>query len=182
MTIPFTDFEMGVLKLLNVALSQIRPNSWAFICGFKILCQAMGLEPSVGVFFHFYGTKDVNKGTWISISAHPREQLFPPYPSNFKKDWQDSFARVQGAPECSIASIMVNGQPKFPLRWTYNLVVVMSYDFKKMTEYEQGVVCFLEKFPLINIYDLLDKEGDTKSLEDYLRECFPNIFKPLFYF
>jgi hypothetical protein len=61
--IPFTSFEMDVLKFLNVAPSQIRPNSWAFIRGFEILCKALSLEPSVGVFFHFYGTKDVNKGT-----------------------------------------------------------------------------------------------------------------------
>jgi hypothetical protein len=31
---PFTPFEMDVLKILNVAPTQIRPNSWAFICGF----------------------------------------------------------------------------------------------------------------------------------------------------
>jgi len=30
-TIPFTDFEMGVLKLLNVVPSHVRRNSWAFI-------------------------------------------------------------------------------------------------------------------------------------------------------
>jgi len=61
-------------------------------------------------------------------------------------------------------------------------MAVMGFDFKKMTDHEQGVVCFMEKFPLINIHDMLDKEGDTKSLEDYLRECFKNILKPLFIF
>jgi len=76
----------------------------------------MGLEPSVGVFFHFYGTKEVNKGTWISINAHLGKKFLPPYASNFKKDWRDLFARVQGAPECSTASIMIDGKPKFPLR------------------------------------------------------------------
>lgn len=85
-TIPFTAFEMDVLKFLNVAPSQIRPNSWVFIRGFEILCKALSLEPSIGVFFHFYGTKDVNKGTWISISAHSGKKLFPPYASNFKKE------------------------------------------------------------------------------------------------
>jgi hypothetical protein len=83
--------------------------------GFEILCKALGLEPSVGVFFHYYGTKDVNKGTWVSISAHPGKKLFPPYASSFKKDWWDSFARVQGAPGCSTASMMVEGKHKFPL-------------------------------------------------------------------
>jgi len=113
--IPFTAFEMDVLKFLNVAPSQICPNSWAFIRGFEILCKALNLEASVGVFFHFYGTKDVNKGTLITIGAHPGKKLFPPSASNFKKEWQDSFARIQGAPKCSTASILVEGEPKFPL-------------------------------------------------------------------
>ncbi|AES60107.2 hypothetical protein MTR_1g040490, partial [Medicago truncatula] len=69
--IPFTDFETDVLKFLNVAPSQICHNIWAFIRGFEILYKALSLEPYVGVFFHFYGTKHVIKGTWVSISAHP---------------------------------------------------------------------------------------------------------------
>jgi len=75
-------------------------------------------EFQLASFFHFYGTKDVNKGTWISISAHAGKRLFPSYASNFKKEWRDSFARIQGAPRCSTASILVDGEPKFPLRWT----------------------------------------------------------------
>jgi len=84
--IPFTAFEMDVLKILTVAPSQICLGSWAFIHGFEILCEALNLEPSVGVYFHFYGTKDLDKGTWVLISAHPGKKLFPPYASNFKKD------------------------------------------------------------------------------------------------
>jgi hypothetical protein len=166
----FTAFEMDVLMFLNVAPSQIRPKSWAFIRGFEILRKALFLEPPVSVFFHFYGTKDVNKGTWISISARPGKNLFPPYASNFKKEWRDSFARVQGAPEWSTASVMVEGAPKFPLRWTYTSVPVMGYDFNRMLPYEKGVVCFLEKFPLMDFHNLLNREGDIKSLEEHLCE------------
>jgi hypothetical protein len=75
-TVPFTEFEIGVLKFLNVAPSHIRPSSWAFIRGLEILCKALDLEPSVGAFLHFYGTKDVNKGTWITISTHHGKNLF----------------------------------------------------------------------------------------------------------
>jgi hypothetical protein len=169
--IPFTYFEMGVLKYLNVVPSQIRPNSWAFIRGFEVLCKSLDIEPSVAVFFHFYRTKDVNKGTWISISAHAGKRLFPQYASNFKKEWLYSLVRVQGAPGCSTASILVDGKPKFPLRWTHNPVAVMGYDFSKMSPYEQGVVHLLAKFPLINIHELLDREGDAVIMVAYLREC-----------
>lgn len=84
--VPFTRFEMDVLKFLNVAPSQIQPNSWAFIKCFEILCEALGVESSVGVFFHFYGTKGVDKLSCVSISAHPGKKLFPTYASSFKKD------------------------------------------------------------------------------------------------
>ena len=65
--IPFTRFEMDVLRFLNVAPTQIRTNNWAFTRGFEILCKALELIPSAGAFFHFYGSKGVGKGTWVSF-------------------------------------------------------------------------------------------------------------------
>ena len=47
--LPLNAFEADVLKFLHVAPSQIRPNNWAFIRGFEILCKALGLEPSLKV-------------------------------------------------------------------------------------------------------------------------------------
>lgn len=180
--IPLTPFEMDVLKYLNVAPSQIHPNSWAFIRGFEIVCKAFDLEPSVAVFFHFYGTKDINKGTWIAVSAHAGKRLFPQYASNYKKRWHDTFARVQGAPECSTSSVLVDGKPKFPLRWTSDPVAVKGFDYDKMSSYEQALVCFLEKFSLLNIHELLDREGDCKRLDGFLRECFFIILLAAFVF
>jgi hypothetical protein len=169
--IPFTPFEMDVLKFLNVAPTQIRPNSWAFIRGFEILCKALGLEPSVGAFLCFYGTKDVNKGTWIAISAHSGKRLFPQYACNFKKKWRDTFVRVQGSPGCSTSSVLLDGKPKFPLRWTNNPLAVGGYDLDAMSPYERILVQFLEEVPLTKIHELLNREGDEKRLTAYLREC-----------
>jgi len=47
----------------------------------------------------------------------------------------------------------------------------MGYDFSKMKPYEQVVMCFLEKMLIMDIHELLDREGDSKSLKAYLREC-----------
>lgn len=57
----FTHFEEDVLKSLYVAHSQLQPNNWAFIRGFRILCEGLGFEPSLGIFFCFYGTKGAEK-------------------------------------------------------------------------------------------------------------------------
>jgi hypothetical protein len=179
--IPFTPFEMDVLKFLNVAPTQIFPNSWAFIRGFEILCKSLGLEPSVAVFFQFYGTKDVNKGTWIAISAHSGKRLFPTYACNFKKEWRDTFVRVQGSPGCSTSSVLVNGEPKFPLRWTSAPLAVKGYDLDAMSPYEHELTQFLEKVPLTNIHDLLNREGDVVRMAAYLRECLSKV-SHLFWF
>ncbi|RDX67049.1 hypothetical protein CR513_54111, partial [Mucuna pruriens] len=48
--LPFSDFEWSVLRVLNVAPTQLHPNSWAFIRAFKLLCEDMGREPSFSVF------------------------------------------------------------------------------------------------------------------------------------
>lgn len=146
-------------------------NSWAFIRGFEILCKALDLDPLVGHFFYFYESKDVNKGTGVSFCAHLGKKIFPPYAFNFKKDWKDTFVKVKRSPNCVLASVLVEGVPKFPLSWTTTPAAIMLYDFDKMTPYEKGIICFLEKLLLSDIHKLLDKEGDQDDLSAYLCEC-----------
>jgi len=49
----FTHFEEDVLKSFYVDPSQLQPNSWAFIRGFRILCEGLGFDPYLGVYFYF---------------------------------------------------------------------------------------------------------------------------------
>jgi len=44
--LPLDDFTMGVLRALNVAPTQLHPNSWAYLQAFRILCQSLYLEPA----------------------------------------------------------------------------------------------------------------------------------------
>ena len=37
-TSPLIDFETGMLNLMNIAPSQLHPNSWAFLLCFELLC------------------------------------------------------------------------------------------------------------------------------------------------
>jgi hypothetical protein len=39
---PYMDFEVDVLKCLNVAPSQLQFNSWAFIRSFEVMCEGLG--------------------------------------------------------------------------------------------------------------------------------------------
>jgi len=51
--LPLYDFTMGVLRQLNVALTQLYPNSWAYLQAFCILWQSLYLRPSPYTFFIF---------------------------------------------------------------------------------------------------------------------------------
>jgi len=48
--VPFDDFTMGVLRVLNVAPSQLHPNSWAALHAFRLICRVLHLKPSPQVF------------------------------------------------------------------------------------------------------------------------------------
>ncbi|RHN51389.1 hypothetical protein MtrunA17_Chr6g0468031 [Medicago truncatula] len=151
--IPFNLFEMDVLRLLNVAPTQIHPNSWALLS--------------------FYGTKGVDKGSWVPISAHPGKQLFPAFASNFKRDWKKSFLRVQSSKDSLVSVASVEGELRFPLGWTATPLAVSGYDYQKMIPYEQGVVGFLDRMLHTDIRKLLNKEGDLEDLELYLLPTLP---------
>jgi len=161
---------MDVLRLLNVAPTQIWPNSWAFICAFEILWEALDKTPTAGAFFHFYGNKGVDKGSWVSVSAHAGKKLFPSYASNFKKNWRVSFMRVSASKDSCVSVASVDGELRFPLSWTSSPQSVCGYDLEKMSPYECGVVGFLDRMSLVDIHMLLNKETNSVDLELYLRE------------
>jgi len=50
--LPFDDFTMGVLETLNVAPTQLHPNSWAALQVFRVLCRLFKLEPTPKAFFY----------------------------------------------------------------------------------------------------------------------------------
>jgi len=50
----FTGFERALLNEVNVAPTQLHPNSWAFLRAFAILCNYLGHPPSVDVFLYFF--------------------------------------------------------------------------------------------------------------------------------
>src|ERR1051325_6025452 len=60
---PFSDFEIDILRTMNVAPSQLRPNSWGFIRAFEIICQALLVAPTIGLFFSFFEIKSAEPGS-----------------------------------------------------------------------------------------------------------------------
>ena len=69
--LPLDDFTIGVLRALNVAPTQLHPNSWAYLQAFRILCQSLYLEPTPYVFLYFYDTRPRRPATWLSLISRP---------------------------------------------------------------------------------------------------------------
>ncbi|GAU41042.1 hypothetical protein TSUD_280190 [Trifolium subterraneum] len=130
-----------ILRLLNVAPSQFHLNSWAFVKGYELLCYALDLEPSLGVFFSFYHVKSLTPERLVSVCAQPNKGLFKLFASNFK-NYQDSFFRDPRA-----------------IKGVYDDV---------LTSFEKETIAFLESFNLFDIKDLLWRKTNAKRLTNFI--------------
>ena len=55
-SLPFDAFTVGVLRKLNVAPTQLHPNSWASMQAFRVVCWMFGVRPLPSCFLHFYAS------------------------------------------------------------------------------------------------------------------------------
>ncbi|GAU10395.1 hypothetical protein TSUD_419060, partial [Trifolium subterraneum] len=165
---PLTIFEDTILRLLNVAPSQFHPNSWAFVKGYELLCYALDLEPSLGVFFSFYHVKSLTPGRLVSVCAQPNKGLFKLFASNFK-NYQDSFFRVRYGPGLHSLMYDTDGDRLFPFYWTEDPRAIKGVYDDVLTSFEKETIAFLENFNLIDIKDLLRRETNAKRLTNFIR-------------
>ncbi|GAU27363.1 hypothetical protein TSUD_55160 [Trifolium subterraneum] len=163
-----TFFEDTILRLLNVAPSQFHPNSWAFVKGYELLCYALDLEPSLGVFFSFYHVKSLTPGRLVSVCAQPNKELFKLFASNFK-NYQDSFFRVRYGPGLHSLMYDTDGDRLFPFYWTEDPRAIKGIYDDVLTSFEKETIAFLESFNLIDIKDLFRRETNAKRLTNFIR-------------
>ncbi|RDX83386.1 hypothetical protein CR513_35694, partial [Mucuna pruriens] len=129
--LPFSHFERAVLQVLNVAPTQLHPNSWEFVRAFELLYEDLGKAPTLGVFFWFYTVKKADKVGWTSLCSRPKRKLFKPFLASYKK-FKSHFFKV--TPSNSSPNLLVDraGRPFFPLTWTHQPVVSISIHLKDL--------------------------------------------------
>src|ERR1051325_4488975 len=96
---PFTDIETDILQTINVAPSQLRPNSWGFIRAFELICRALMITPTIGLFFSLFEIKSANFRSGVSMSGIPNTRLLQAYRSS-SKGYKERFFRVRCGPRC----------------------------------------------------------------------------------
>jgi len=65
--IPFDDFTMGVLRTLNVPLSQLHPNNWASLQTFRLICDMFRLSPIPFTFLSYYTSHPTDLVSWLLL-------------------------------------------------------------------------------------------------------------------
>ncbi|KAG2399404.1 hypothetical protein LR48_Vigan04g136600 [Vigna angularis] len=114
--VPFTKFQTAVLRLVNVAPTQLHPNSWAAVQAFLAMCLAVGVTPTIPVFFYYFEVRPSRSGGWVSFTSVRGRTLFRPFSDSFKNFKQHYFKIIvdkAGLHEFSDGE----GRSLFPFYW-----------------------------------------------------------------
>ncbi|KAJ1418062.1 hypothetical protein SESBI_16185 [Sesbania bispinosa] len=172
--LPFTYFECQVLNLLNVAPTQLHPNSWGFVRAFEILCQYHNIAPSIRVFSYYFQAKLGNGPVgWTSLNGFSGRPLLNVIHSSYK-DFKPHYFRLRGTEANSELLFNSLGEPKFPLYWTKNPSRLRSLKESNLTEFELIDVKLLSSFIAVDYNVLIEKEGDAGALQPYIVEMSGN--------
>lgn len=157
--VPFTDFQAEVLRELNVAPTQLHPNSWAAIQAFGVECMVAGVSPTVRSFLHYFNVRPPPKGGLVSLSSVAKRTLFKPFAESFK-NFKDQFFKVViedvGRPDF----FDKDGLPLFPLYLTENprkMEVISKQELE------------MEDFCVVDVIDTLSRRVPARCLVD----CIP---------
>ena len=167
--LPFDEFTMGVLRLLNVAPTQLHPNSWAYLQAFRLLCMVLYLEPSPRAFLYVFVTRPKSPITWLSLISWPGLNNLEAFTQSFKH-FKDGFFKVVVKPTGRSHFYTADGNTKFPFFWIGNpwRYKVISREDLLVGEKEvvDTLMQFSDKMPtkgLVRVYSsvhpIIDIEG-----------------------
>jgi len=76
-SLPFDDFTVGILKMLNVAPTQLHPNTWASIQTFCLTCDVLCFYPTPSCFLSYYTSHPAKLVLWYSLINRSGNIIFP---------------------------------------------------------------------------------------------------------
>jgi len=81
--LPFDDFTMGVLQTLNVAPSQLHPNTWASLQTFRLICDVFNLSPTPSTFLNYYTSHPAEPVIWHSLISRSGNIILNPFTTSY---------------------------------------------------------------------------------------------------
>jgi len=159
-SLPFSKFQCDFLATLNVAPTQLHPQTWGYMKAFEILCSCVGIEPSVSKFLYFFSFQSCASGKagWISARRRPGRWLVGPFDFTCRY-WKNKFFRVR-----SSFFFDEGGNPRFPLHWTTDRVVSYhTFEIEQLNEVERDEVQQLGRLPKFHCAaDLIKKFNENR--------------------
>jgi len=167
--LPLDDFTIGVLRLLNIAYTQLRSNNWTYLQAFCVLCWSLYLQPSPHAFLYLYDTRPRQPTTWLSLVSRPSISRMDAFTQSFKH-FKDGFFKVVVKEGGRLYFFNVDGSTKFPFSWTGN---PWRYKDMKPDEFSAAdkevvevLIKFTDRLPtkgLVRVYNsvhpIIDIEG-----------------------
>jgi len=144
-----------MLTLMNIAPSQLHPNSWTFLKCFELLYVHLGFEPSTNVFTHFYQMKIGRFVSWVSLSATYSGSLFTLYSSSYKYS-KTKFFKLR----CHLGDadrrlfFHPDFTPRFPLYWQKPTRFLLRSEYQ-LTPEEREAVEAIRQLPFVEDLDAL---------------------------
>jgi len=163
-SLPFDAFTAGVLKELNVAPTQLHPNSWASMQAFRIVCRTFGLRPLPSCFLHFYSSYPAKLASWQSLVSRAGSVLFKPFTTSYK-NFKEKFFKVYLEPAGTRYFFDEVGQSCFPLFWSRSPTKITDWPRPAyLSEHERLIFYLFDSLPrklparpLMSLYNATDR-------------------------
>ncbi|KOM41307.1 hypothetical protein LR48_Vigan04g150500 [Vigna angularis] len=144
--VPFIEFQMVVLLEANVAPTQLNPNSWAVVQAFLAMCLAVGVTPTIPVFFLYFEVRPPPHSGWVSLTSVRDRTFFRPFSDsfkNFKNNYFKVIIDVVGRHEFHAAE----GNPLFPFYWTREPRKIRAFPVRVLSPADLEAVCTINAIP-----------------------------------
>jgi len=145
LNVPFTDWQMAVLRQIQCAPTQIHPNAWASMQAFDDLCRAAGLTPTMPLFLHFYKTRPTASKGWVSFLG-ANKSLLTLYLASYK-GFKTAFFKVAIPLKGRRYIFDEQDRPKFPLYWTTFPPPTDAWPEERLTPAERADLAVLKTLP-----------------------------------
>jgi len=159
--IPFSGFERELLTEINVAPTQLHPNSWAFVKAFGILFGYFGQPPSVDIFLHFFEVIKQGKSLWVSFIGIAGRILLSLFQQSYK-GWRGKFFRVCCTDHDRTA---MDG---FSLYWVKESGLTKPKSLDEIPSTDREVCLVLASMGVLDTAELIAREYDFAALTQYL--------------
>jgi len=163
---PFDDFTMSVLRILNVAPTQLHPNSWAILQAFRIICQIFGLTPTPESFLYYYNTHPSTPVGWLSLSSRLGNVRFAAFTTSYK-NFKDYYFKVFVEPDGRDLFYNADGTTKFPFHWTEKPTSLDHRFWESLSPFDKEILMIVNQLPCkLPTRELVALYGSSKQWAD----------------